>query len=130
MRITPEMMFPNGIDEDEMPLLAAMFSPDGLARACQWECEDGWIVEYTTERIRHSANPDNNGKFAVAAFKPYGKGARSDPQRWKRVYWRTFAKRKSARARAEAIYFKHSPKAAQREHEWQEKYGTEEAQTA
>lgn len=126
MRITPEMMFPNGInDETDEQMLAAMFAPDGMAKSTGWRCEDGWIVEYTTERLKHSSTrPQDNGKFIVSVFKPYGKGARTDPNQWRRVYWRAFSKRKSARKRAMELYMQHSP-------EWAEKYGERErAQTA
>lgn len=100
---------------------AAMFSPDGLAKQCTWACEDGWRVGYTTTRIRHGKN---DGKFAAMAYKPTGKGARSrKASEWVRVYFRTFATRKSARKRAEAMYYQHSPKAAER-------HGIKKAQAA
>lgn len=87
----------------------AMVERDGYASTAQWECEDGWLVLYTTERI--TGGP-HDGKFLCQAFKPYGKGARTNPQHWKEVYRREFAKRKSARARAEVLFYKHSPKRA------------------
>jgi hypothetical protein len=88
---------------------AAMFAPDGLARHVTWTCDDGWLVGYTTERIRHGGA--NEGKFAAMAWRPYGRGARGGrrgARQWKRVYFRTFSKRKSARARAEKMYHQHS----------------------
>lgn len=91
------------LDEDEW---AAMFAPEGLARHTLWTCGDGWLVGYTTERIRHGKY---DGKFAVMAYKPIGKGARSGrAERWERVYLRPFAKRKTARARAEKMYWQHT----------------------
>jgi hypothetical protein len=86
---------------------ARMMSPRGLARQAQWHCRDGWIVGYTTERIEGGGQ--NHGKFAALAYKPIGRGARSGAaSEWKLVYFRTFAKRKAARARAEALYEKHN----------------------
>lgn len=92
---------------------ARMFSPDGTARQQTWSCPDGWLVSYTTEPVRWSAGGRYDGKFVVMAYKPVGKGARSGrgkASRWVRVYIRAYTKRKTARARAEAIYTQHSPK--------------------
>jgi hypothetical protein len=87
----------------------AMFSPQGLARQALWHCADGWIVGYTSERIRGGTD---DGKFAAMAYKPQGKGARSgEASQHVRVYYRTFAKRKTARARAEALYHQHNERA-------------------
>jgi hypothetical protein len=81
----------------------------GEANQTKWRCGDGWIVGYTTERISYAKDESNNGKFAAFAYKPIGKGARSgEASEWKLVYWRAFTKRKTARARAEDLYFKHS----------------------
>lgn len=89
-----------------------MFAPNGLARHTEWLCEDGWLVGYTTERIR-GGNMD--GKFAAFTYKPTGKGARTGKaQRWQRTYIRAFATRKAAKKRATDLYYKHSPKAAAR----------------
>lgn len=91
---------------------AQIFSPDGMARQTEWLCRDGWLVGYTTSRIRHGRN---DGKFAAFAFKPIGKGARGGRRTatsWKRVYFRAFAKRKTARARAEQLYHQHQRKPA------------------
>lgn len=89
---------------------AAMFAPDGLARHVNWQCGDGWLVGYTTSRIRHGRN---DGKFAAFAYKPRGKGARSGKATsFERVYLRAFAKRKTARARAETLYWQHTKKKA------------------
>lgn len=85
---------------------ARMFAPDGLAQHVTWSCKDGWLVGYTTGRIRHGKH---DGKFAAMAYKPVGKGARTGKATsFERVYFRTFAKRKSARARAEELYHQHN----------------------
>lgn len=84
----------------------------GYSRSQQWFCEDGWIIEYTTVKVVHGPL---DGKYAVMAFKPYGKGSRGGrktAQQWKRVYIRGFAKRKDARSRAETLYWRHNPKRA------------------
>ena len=84
----------------------------GSARQALWTCEDGWIVGYTTERV---VGGPFDGGFAVLAYKPTGKGARSgSPSEWQRTYGRRFSKRRLARARAEALYYRHSPRAAER----------------
>jgi hypothetical protein len=89
--------------------MAAFFSPRGLARHTLWECDDGWIVGYTTERIKGGSG---DGKFAAMAYKPVGKGARSgDPSEHEMNYWRLFSTRKAARARADKMYDQHNAKA-------------------
>jgi hypothetical protein len=94
---------------------AALFSPMGLARHVEWLCEDGWLVGYTTSAIRSSVGGRNDGKFAWFTYKPIGKGARSgEPTEWERTKITVVGKRKTARARAERFYYKHSPKAARR----------------
>lgn len=96
----------------EMGITIGWRSTQGSARQQQWQCEDGWIVGYTTSRIVGGAN---DGKFAAMAYKPKGPGSRSgDPDHWDRVYYRAFAKRTSARARAETLYWRHCPKRAAR----------------
>lgn len=75
-----------------------------------WECEDGWRVIYSTERISEGPYA---GKFLCLAYKPVGPGSRSgrdNAGKWKRVYIRDFRTRKSARARALDLYYTHSPK--------------------
>lgn len=92
------------------PDLWPVFAPDGTARHQIWECADGWLVGYTTEKV--DGGP-HHGKFAVMAYKPMGKGARSGRGKafhHKRVYFRSFAKRKTARARAVAMYNQHNAK--------------------
>ena len=91
--------------------LAAIFgvigSPEGKAAQQQWRCEDGWIVSYTTGRVEGGKYA---GKFLAMAYRPIGKGARTgQAKRWERVYIRAFSKRKLARARAEELFYKHSP---------------------
>jgi hypothetical protein len=81
----------------------------GYSSSQQWLCEDGWIIEYTTSKV---VGGPHDGKYAVMAFKPYGKGARGGrktARNWQRTYIRGFAKRKSARARAEVLYWRHNP---------------------
>lgn len=85
---------------------------DGAARQATWEAEDGWLIVYTTTRIEGGPHA---GRFATMAYRPTGKGARTgNASEWARVYLRAFATRKAARARAEALYYRHSPKAAAR----------------
>ena len=77
----------------------------GTARQALWECRDGWIVGYTTTRI---VGGPFDGRFAVMAYKPIGKGARSgNADERVRVYYRGFSTRKAARARAERLYDQH-----------------------
>lgn len=80
----------------------------GYERSQTWLCEDGYIIEYTTTRVEGGPH---DGKFAVLMFKPVGKGARGGrktAQAWQRTYIRGFAKRKSARARAEELWEQHN----------------------
>jgi hypothetical protein len=79
----------------------------GRADQAQWRAEDGWIIGYTTSRI---VGGPHAGKFLVQAFRPYGKGARTNPGQWRVVYEREYATRKSAKARALVLYGQHSPK--------------------
>lgn len=74
-----------------------------------WECEDGWVVGYSTGRIHDSHEHD--GKFAAVAWKPNSK---KDATMWHIAYFRAFTKRKDAKARALALYRKHSPRWAAR----------------
>ena len=84
----------------------ALLSRDGHARQALWPCKDGWIVGYTTERIEGGPF---DGRFATMAYKPVGKGARTgDATEHVRVYYRGFNTRRSARARADALYTKHN----------------------
>jgi hypothetical protein len=88
----------------------------GYARQTMWDAEDGWVIAYTTERVQ-GAHAPNVGKFVTMAYKPVGKGARGGRRSatsWERVYLRAFSTRKAARARAEVLYYRHSPKIAAR----------------
>lgn len=77
--------------------------------------ERATIVAYTTERIRWSAGGRNDGRFGLLVYKPVGKGSRSGKaDTWELVRFNTYAKRKTAKARATTIYYDHSPKAAKR----------------
>lgn len=104
---------------------ANMPAPDGRADQRQWECEDGWIVVYTTSRV--SGGP-HAGRFVTMSYKPQGTGARSGQAvRLKRNYLRAFSTRKAAKQRALEIYYQHSPKAKAR-HRWNGKgYGPRSA---
>lgn len=78
-----------------------------------WECEDGWHVSYTSSKV---IGGPYDGKFLVQAFRPVGKGSQSGKaESWVESYVRAFTKRKLAKARAEALFFKHSPKRARGE---------------
>jgi hypothetical protein len=83
----------------------------GRAAQAHWQAEDGWIIGYTTSRI---VGGPHAGKFLVQAFRPYGKGARTNPSQWRVVYEREYATRKAAKARALVLYGQHSPKWAAR----------------
>lgn len=99
------LQIPWDVIDPEGDIRASLFARDGEARQAFWTCGDGWIVGYTTERIRGGKF---NGKFAAMAYKPVGKGARSGKaEEYVRVYFRGFAKRKSAKDRAYALYEKH-----------------------
>lgn len=78
---------------------------DGVARQAYWECEDGWMVAYTTLRVKGGPH---DGKFVAQLFKPNRRGSKATG--WvenKRVVRST---RKAARAQAERWYRRHSPK--------------------
>lgn len=86
----------------------------GLDRIQEWEAEDGWLISYSTARIKGGPF---DGKFVVTAHKPYGKGARGGRgkvERWVLAYTRSFVTRRAAKARALQLYRKHSPKFAAR----------------
>lgn len=94
-------------------VLNGIGSPDGEARQTFFpDAEDGWVAGYSTERAQGGPF---DGRFVVLAYRPVGRGSRiGKAEEWKRVYFKGFAKRKVAKARALAIYLKHSPKAAAR----------------
>lgn len=84
-----------------------MAEQSGSARQALWSCKDGWIVGYTTERVRGGGKLE--GKFVTLAYKPVGKGARTGKaSEHVLVYKRAFSQRKMARTRAEALYNQHS----------------------
>ena len=94
---------------------ARVFSPDGLAPTRDWFCEDGWIVSYTTKRIRAGKL---DGLFAMFVYQPRGRGARSGkPERWERVKTDACDTRREAKQRALAVFYDHSPNARER-HGW------------
>lgn len=83
---------------------------DGRARQQQWECEDGYLITYCPGRAEGGPH---HGKFVVMMHRPKGPGARTGKARlWERTYFRGFAVRKTARARAEQLYWRHNPKRA------------------
>lgn len=91
------------------PYLRRMY---GQAHQCQWQCEDGWVVIYTTTRVEGGPH---HGRFLTMTYKPTGPGARTGKaSEWVRNYCRPFASRKAAKARAMTLYYQHSPKAAVR----------------
>ena len=61
-------------------------------RYIYWEC-DGYMFCWTTEK-------DRSGKYYAFTYRPYGKGARTNPTRWKLTQKTAFAKRRIAKARA------------------------------
>jgi hypothetical protein len=91
------------LDEMVLEMFGRMRSPDGSARQVIWTCRSKrgrpWLVGYTTARI---VGGPHDGRFAVMAYKPTGKDG------WDRVYFRGFAQRKTAKARAFALYNQHS----------------------
>jgi hypothetical protein len=92
----------------------AMASDPGVGRSTEWEAEDGWLIGYSTTRVKGGVL---DGKFLVTAHRPKGKGSRSG--RGKAAYWelhyaRAFATRKAAKARALQLYRQHSPRWAAR----------------
>lgn len=95
---------------------ARLFMPDGtVARRQQWDCEDGWYVEYGT--VKAEGGP-HDGKYVVQVFKPVGKGARTGKAKeWHRVVFSGYSKRRTARQHALIHYYKHSPDKAKR-HGW------------
>lgn len=93
------------IAETDPEAAERMFFPDGSAKTRQWPCDDGYIVEYSTERARGGRW---DGHFVVLLFKPIGKGSRSgNAEEWKRVYFRGFKTRATAKRRAVALYHQH-----------------------
>jgi hypothetical protein len=83
----------------------------GESRHVKWECEDGYIVGYSTAPITRSNHEKYDGKFACIVWKPDNK---KNPKRWKISYYRAFRQRKKAREYAEKFYYQHSPKKAAR----------------
>jgi hypothetical protein len=78
----------------------------GFERLTLWRtCKDGWVVGYTTTPLVGGTHP---GKFAVVAYKPIGKGARTGkPETWEVSYVRCYARRRLARDRAKVLWQKH-----------------------
>lgn len=96
------------------------FTDRGAATWAEWEAEDGWLISYTTSRIVGGAF---DGKFIALAHKPVGEGARSGRGKTTALvhaYSRAFSTRKAAKARAVAMYRKHSPRWAAKHPDEQE----------
>jgi hypothetical protein len=93
--------------------LIRFFSPDGLGKTRRYrECEDGWIIEYSTERVRGGRL---DGDYCVFVYRPTGSGARSgrgQATTWERTEVRRCKTRREAKALAEARWWAHSPKRA------------------
>jgi len=74
-------------------------------RARYINCPDGWYIRRTTTPL---VGGDHEGKFAVVAYKPVGKGSRSGGAKsWELVYFRAFNKRSDAKKRCHAIAQQH-----------------------
>lgn len=98
------------------PAFADILMPDGSAQQTMWTAEDGWMVAYTTERVRGGRW---HGRFVAMAYKPVGPGSRTGKaEAWRRVYARAFARRKLAKARAMDLYADHSPQYVARHGRW------------
>lgn len=73
---------------------------DGVARQAQWECEDGWIVIYTTSRV---VGGKHDGSFIAQLLRPEKGG-------WVQDDRRVCDKRSEAKARAIGWFRTHSPR--------------------
>jgi hypothetical protein len=75
----------------------------GTAPYAMWACDPAkgrpWMVGYYTGRLKGGPFA---GAFAAFAYKPVAK------DQWERVYFRKFAKRSSAKQRAQELYVQHS----------------------
>lgn len=101
---------PIALLEGRNPVMAIR-SERGSSDHTKWHCEDGYIVGYSTGKIHHSAGGKHDGKYACIVWKPNSK---KNPTRWQIVYFRTFAKRKTAKTYAEKYFWKHNPKRAKK----------------
>lgn len=86
-------------------------------RMQQWDCEDGWIVGYTTERFGTGTDPfeldqhegtGGTGKFGFFVYKP--ESTRGEVTSFKLVRHRYLTKRKDAKRLATLAYWQHNPK--------------------
>lgn len=102
-------------------------------RRVQWECEDGWIVGYTTEKFGTHASPldsddgePGTGKFGFFVYKPLN--ATEDVLTYELVRHRYMAKRKDAKRLALNEYWKRCPakraRNEQRGFNWDNKNGS------
>lgn len=103
------------ISDDLNRVLARMRPRD--PRMQQWECEDGWIVGYTTERFGTGTDPfdlnphggdSGTGKFGFFVYKPMR--TRGEVTTFKLVRHRYLTKRKDAKRLAVVAYWQHNPK--------------------
>jgi len=102
------------IQLDVQALLAGQIlqvSKYGSSRNAKWQCEDNYLVGYSTAAITNSVGKKYDGKFACIVWKPDSK---KNPQRWEIVYFRAFTQRKLAKKYALKFYYQHSPKTAVR----------------
>ena len=84
------------LDEIAADISAATFGNVREPRSRYYE-HRGWMYGWTTER-------DSDGKFNAYACKPVGKGARTEPTRWRPVKSVQFTQRNKAKARARKWY--------------------------
>ena len=107
------------ISEDLNRVLSRMTPRD--PRMQEWECEDGYIVGYTTERFGTgvspfdlSSGPSGTGKFGFFLYKPERR--KGEIVSWRLVRSRYLNKRKDAKRLATVAYWQHNPsKVAKRE---------------
>jgi hypothetical protein len=89
-----------------------LVSKYGNSQHAKWECEDNYIIGYSTSRIENSSGAKYDGKFACIVWKPIK--SKGKIVRWGIVYFRAFNQRKKAKEYATKFYYQHSPKAAVR----------------
>lgn len=82
----------------------------GSSQNCKWECEDKYLVGYSTGKITNSRGGKYDGKFACIVWKPIK--ANGKIYKWEIKYFRAFNQRKKAKEYATKFYYQHSPKRA------------------
>lgn len=103
------------IQDDLNRVIARMRPRD--PRMASWECEDGYIVGYTTERFgtgydpfdlgKHDG-PSGTGKFGFFVYKPERR--KGEIVSWALTRHRYLSKRKDAKRLAVVAYWQHNPK--------------------